>query len=94
MRDSVWVRAAQQIALTEARYRRGNGRIGCCSALREANATLTERWEFARVFAQKHNSKGFWWSVPFSDDAGWNDQQARVLALLFMHHMTEGDSDA
>ncbi len=85
-RTSVYLRAARLVACSheeaDAHYARGKRySYCCCGALDLAHATPLEEWEFAQVFQR---SGSYWWRDP---QHSMRDQQARVLALLFMHWM-------
>lgn len=84
---SVYLRAAQLLRMTQPREFEYSERSGfCCDCLREAGATDGEFEAFALVYRPK---KGHWYSAWWADPShNGDDQQARVLALLFMHWMT------
>jgi hypothetical protein len=88
--DSVYLRAAERIAFSaEERYARKGSASGCCQALANVRATAAKTDEFVEIFGPDRGDRdGYWWRDPYS---GWNAnaQQARVLALLFMHWMTQ-----
>lgn len=85
-RTSVYLRAARLIAFSyeeaKARVKKGeNYSYCCCSALALAKASPMKEFRFYRMFAR---DGAYWWADP---GRSLRDQQARVLALLFMHWM-------
>lgn len=89
-RTSVYLRAARRVALSredaDTQYaRRERYSLCCCGALELANATWLEEYDFEQIFRRNEASvHWYWWADPMRS---MRDQQARVLALLFMHWM-------
>jgi hypothetical protein len=87
---SIYLRAAERIALTAEEWNSDKNKRGaCCVALTSEDATHMERVNFAGMF-KPDDAGPYWWREAWSTvPDSWCDQQARILALLFMHWMTK-----
>lgn len=85
---SVYLRAAKRIK-TYAGPHRMKDDCFCCPALSGSRATMANMSAFADAF-KPEDGPSLWWGhcACWAHDNEPNQQQARVLALLFMHWMT------
>lgn len=87
---SIYVSAARRVAESSDDYDLNQytnewKASGCCAALAAVDASEPEKEAFKKVF-YRSTATGYWWVEPHTYRSGsWKDQQARILALLFMH---------
>ncbi len=94
MKKNVYLEAAKLIHLKTGWKVPGGKKMSCCEAIKKASNTyFTQEHElhaFSEMFKPFNKSAkwDYWWNDPYNDFEK-NEQQARVLALLFMHEMTK-----